>query len=156
MHAANFCVECGEPLARKGWRARIRGHLCDHCTQRLGRLASTRALIVVALIAALGFAIGRYLRPSPPPLIIQRAANSPLADAPVNPNDTLRSAKPSSGSNPNANVTVATADDAVYICGARTQKGTPCRRRVHAAGERCFQHKGMPSLVPLSKLVIRP
>jgi len=51
---------------------------------------------------------------------------------------------------------VAVADDEVYICGARTQKGTPCRRRVHVAGERCFQHKGMPSLVPLSKLVIRP
>ena len=156
MHAANFCVECGEALARKGWRARVRGTLCDHCAQRLGTFASARPVIVVALIAVLGFAIGRYIRPSPPPLIIQRAANSPLSDAPVNPNDTRRSAKPASGSNPDANPTVATADEAVYICGARTQKGTPCRRRVHVAGERCFQHKGMPSLVPLSKLVIRP
>jgi hypothetical protein len=111
---------------------------------------------MMAVIAAAGFAIGRYLRPTPPPLIIQRAANSPLSDAPVNANENLRSAKPSTGSNPNANVTTATTDDAVYICGARTQKGTPCRRRVHVAGERCFQHKGMPSLVPLSKLVIRP
>jgi len=156
MHAANFCVECGERLARKGWRARLRGNLCDHCAQRLGTFASTRSIIVVALIAVLGFAIGRYMRPAPPPLIIQRAANSPLSDAPVNPNDSLRAAKPSSGSNANANLSVATSDDVVYICGARTQKGTPCRRRVHVAGERCFQHKGMPSLVPLSKLVIRP
>ena len=156
MHAANFCGECGEPLARKGWRARLRGNLCDHCAQRLGTFAAARSIIVVASIAFLSFAIGRYMRPSPPPLIIQRAANSPLSDAPVNLNDNPRSAKPSSGSNPNANLTVATGDDAVYICGARTQKGTPCRRRVHVAGERCFQHKGMPSLVPLSKLVIRP
>lgn len=42
------------------------------------------------------------------------------------------------------------------MCGARTRKGTPCRRRVHVAGERCFQHKGLPAMVPLEKLVIRP
>jgi hypothetical protein len=155
MHAANFCVECGERLAREGWRARLRGNLCGHCAQRLGTFASTRSIILAALIVVLGFAIGRYMRPTPPPLIIQRAANSPLSDAPVNLNDNLRSAKPS-GSNPNANATVATADDAVYVCGARTQKGTPCRRRVHNAGERCFQHKGMTAMVPLEKLTIKP
>jgi hypothetical protein len=47
------------------------------------------------------------------------------------------------------------ADDEVYICGARTKKGTPCRRRVHFAGERCFQHKGMPAMVALEKLKIK-
>ena len=156
MHAANFCVECGERVARKGWLARLRGSVCDNCAQRFGAIASTRPIVIVALIALLGFAIGRYVKPSPPPLIIQRAANSPLADAPVNPNDNPRPSKQSNGSSPNPNVSVVTADDAVYICGARTQKGTPCRRRVHVAGERCFQHKGLPSLVPLSKLVIRP
>jgi hypothetical protein len=96
------------------------------------------------------------MRPSPPPLIIQRAANSPLSDAPLNANENLRPAKSSSGPNANANLTVATADDVVYICGARTQKGTPCRRRVHVAGERCFQHKGMAAMVPLEKLAIKP
>jgi hypothetical protein len=108
------------------------------------------------LIAVLGFASGRYMRPSPPPLIIQRAANSPLADAPVNPNDNPQLLKQSNGPSPNPNVSVATVDDAVYICGARTQKGTPCRRRVHVAGDRCFQHKGMVAMVPLEKLKITP
>ena len=156
MSAANFCVECGERLARKGWRVRLRRNLCDHCGQRLGTFASARPIILLAVVAAICFAIGRYMRPSSPPLIIQRAANSPLSDAPVNANESLRSAKPSGGSNANANVTVASADDAVYICGARTQKGTPCRRRVHVAGERCFQHKGMAAMVPLEKLTIKP
>ena len=156
MHAANFCVECGERLARKGWRARLHGKLCDHCAQRLGRFASTQSIIIIALIAVSGFAIGRYMRPAPPPLIIQRAANSPLSDAPVNANENLRSAKPASESNGNANLSVATADDVVYICGARTKKGTPCRRRVHVAGERCFQHKGMAAMVPPEKLTIKP
>src|SRR6185295_5197802 len=151
MDRANFCAECGERVARKGWRARLRGSLCAHCAQRFGALAFTRPNIFVALIAVSGFAIGRYVRPTPPPLIIQRAANSPLADAPVNLNDNPRPTKQSNGSSPNANVSVATADDAVYICGARTQKGMPCRRRVHVAGERCFQHKGMAAMVPLEK-----
>jgi hypothetical protein len=144
MYAANFCLQCGERLARKGWGARLRGNFCDQCAQRLGTFVSRRALLLVPLIAVVAFASGRYMRPSPPPLIIQRAANSPLSDLPTN-SDSARPSKQPNGSNPNANVSVATADDAVYICGARTQKGTPCRRRVHAAGERCFQHKGLSS-----------
>jgi hypothetical protein len=156
MHAANFCVECGERLARKGWRAQLRANLCERCAQRLGRFGSRRSIVIVGLIAVSGFAIGRYLRPSPPPLIIQRAANSPLSDAPLNANENFRPAKSSSGPNANANLTVATSDDAVYICGARTQKGTPCRRRVHVAGERCFQHKGLAAMVPPEKLTIKP
>lgn len=154
MRAANFCVECGERLARKGWRARVGGRLCDHCEQRLGTFASFRSVVFIVLIAAAAFAIGRYLRPSPPPLIIQRAATSPLSDLPVE--QTPRVSKEANKSGRAESLTVSSADDVVYICGARTKKGTPCHRRVHAAGERCFQHKGMPSLVPLSKLAIRP
>jgi len=156
MRAANFCVECGERLARKGWRARLGSGLCNHCAQKLGRFASLRSLLVIALIVAAAFVIGRQMRPSPPPLIIQRAGNSPLSDAPVEFEQAPRLAKAANTSTQVANQSVSSSDDLVYICGARTKKGTPCHRRVHAAGERCFQHKGMPSLVPLSKLVIRP
>jgi hypothetical protein len=34
-------------------------------------------------------------------------------------------------------------------CGARTLKGTPCKRRV-PEGERCAQHKGRPSILAVS------
>ena len=151
---AKFCVECGEGLARRGWRALFRGNLCDDCVQRRGRLDAFRYLIALGAIAAAAFTFGRYLRPSPPPLIIQRAANSPLSDAPVNLNNELKQSPRTSGSTSNS--TAAAADDTVYICGARTQKGTPCRRRVHNAGDRCFQHKGMAAMVPLEKLTIKP
>lgn len=30
-----------------------------------------------------------------------------------------------------------------YYCGAPTKKGTACKRRVKAAGLRCYQHKGV-------------
>jgi len=94
------------------------------------------------------------MRPGPPPLIVHRAANSPLSDAPVD----FEAVAKDAANNPNhssALSNVATPDEAVYICGARTKKGTPCRRRVHAAGERCYQHKGMPAMVSLEKLTNR-
>src|SRR6185369_586604 len=30
----------------------------------------------------------------------------------------------------------------VYLCGAPTKKGTPCKRRVKSPGARCWQHQG--------------
>ena len=113
------------------------------------------SLVVFAAIAFLAFALGRWLRPVPPPLIIQRAANSPLSDLPVNPVGAARRGdeKGSVASKQSANS--GSVDDVVYLCGARTQKGTPCRRRVHFAGERCYQHKGMPAIVPLEKLTVK-
>jgi hypothetical protein len=151
MHRANFCTECGERLSQKGWRALLGRRLCEHCSQRLASLTAYRSLVVIVLIVLGAFAFGRYLRPAPPPLIIQRAANSPLSDTPSQFAANATNSSPTE----NSNVTASTADDEVYICGARTKKGTPCRRRVHVAGERCFQHKGMPAMLALDKLVIK-
>ncbi len=157
MHTANFCVECGERLARTGWRARIRRNSCDDCARRMGTFTLVRPLIVIALIAAGAFALGKYLRPAPPPLVVERAANSPLSDLPVNLNE-LAPTEKRKGANASTrnSLTASSDDDAVYICGARTKKGTPCHRRVHTAGERCYQHKGMPAILPLEKLIIKP
>jgi hypothetical protein len=155
MQRPNFCVECGERLAQKGWAARLGRRYCDHCTRRLGTVAAFRPIIVVALIAIAAFAFGRYKRPAPPPLIIQRAANSPLSDSPV---EFGRSSRANSSRDYQANQSPAAlvTNEEGYICGARTRKGTPCRRRVHVAGERCFQHKGLPAMVPMDRLIIKP
>lgn len=160
MHRPNFCVECGERLALRGWRARLRVRFCSACAHRLGTSGPARSLLVITLIAFSGFALGRWLRPAPPPLIIQRAKDSPLSDLPVNLNE---ASKPTSrdtrgNSLPKQNAEAAdskSVDDVVYLCGARTKKGTPCRRRVHFAGERCYQHKGMPAIMPLEKLTVK-
>lgn len=152
MPKANFCAECGERLSRKGWRARLRARLCVSCARRLGGLAAFRGTAVMVLIAAAGFAFSRYWWPNSPPLIIQRTANSPLSDVPLDLNPAAAGKTKSPGANQNE---IASADDDVYICGARTKKGTPCRRRVHFAGERCYQHKGMPAMVGIEKLMIK-
>jgi len=158
MHVANFCAECGAQLKRKGWRAWLRSNLCENCARRLGRNRS-RPLIVLAIIVIGAFALGRYLRPSPPPLVIQRAANSPLSDLPLNSNDQAKAPNPKDDNSRNSgdrqNSNPGSTDDVVYICAARTKKGTPCHRRVHFAGERCYQHKGMPAILPPEKLIVK-
>ena len=152
----NFCRQCGARLNQNTWRAVLRGAQCPACAKRNGSVWRT-PVIVAALVALAAFGFGRYRRPAPPPLIIQRAANSPLPDSPIDQNPDPKLATNTPKSDP-ASVTIARAatDDAVYICGARTKKGTPCRRRVHFAGERCFQHKGMPAILPLERLRIDP
>lgn len=42
------------------------------------------------------------------------------------------------------------ASEKTYLCGALTQKGTPCSRRVKGGG-RCWQHEGQPTSVPPTK-----
>jgi hypothetical protein len=166
MHRRNFCAECGARLARKGWRVWIGGRICDACERRLGKLRLLRPLFLVAILALAAFVLGRYLRPKPPPLIVQRAANSPLSDLPVDLSDAGRSANRNPKSqnaaaqiDENASTgqpsSAGLVDDVIYICGARTKKGTPCKRRVQAAGERCYQHKGMPAILPLEKLSVK-
>jgi hypothetical protein len=116
-----------------------------------------KPIAIISIVAVVVFAIGRYLRPPAPPLLIQRAANSPLSDMPVNLIDSARAANQRDSTRRNAEtLNPLPADEKAYICGARTKKGAPCHRRVHAAGERCFQHKGMPAMLPLDKLVVKP
>jgi hypothetical protein len=162
MYRPNFCAECGERLASRDWRERIRVFVsaswCDDCARRLGQYGFARVarpVAIISIIAVSAFAIGRFLRPEPPPLIISRAANSPLPDLPVNFNDTARPTNRTQSKSTSQDVAGVDRQDAVYICGARTKKGTPCHRRVHAAGERCFQHKGMPAILPLEKLEVK-
>lgn len=153
MHFTNFCTTCGAPLSRKGWRLWLRGPICPDCAQRRGA-PRIRSIVAVTAIVMAAFALGRSLRPAPPPLTIHRAANSPLSDLPVNLSEITRRGD----SNPGRSDSSSTAgvDDMVYLCGARTKKGTPCKRRVHVAGDRCYQHKGRPAMVPLEKLVVSP
>jgi hypothetical protein len=53
----------------------------------------------------------------------------------------------------NQYATTAAVAETVYLCGARTKKGTPCSRRVHGP-VRCWQHKGASAMLPQDKLRI--
>ena len=166
MGVANYCAECGARLKRRSWRAWLNGRLCEDCVRRSGKTSFARPLAVIAIIVIAAFALGRHSRPGAPPLVIERAANSPLSDLPVNLNDTAKSGNRNTTSQsemPQASddrsarqiANAGSADELVYLCGARTQKGTPCHRRVHFAGERCYQHKGKSAILPPEKLIVK-
>ena len=128
----NFCSECGEKIVRLRWRFWTSRRFCDKCSARFTRPQLLRvALAAIALLVA-GVLIGRGARQKPSPLVIERLINTPTTQ---------------NSSNAPATVTV----DDVYICGARTKKGTPCSRRVHGP-VRCWQHKGLPAILPTEKL----
>lgn len=152
MYRPNFCAECGEQIARKSWRI-WRQHFCQSCSVKYGKLYATRFSIAGIVVLMIGFSAGRYLRPPTAPLVIHRSVKSPISDLPLDLDNQLNRAAESDS--PSVTRVAEKSDDAVYICGARTKKGTPCRRRVHFAGERCYQHKGRPAIVPLDKLVVK-
>ena len=124
----NFCSECGEKIVRLRWRLWTSRRFCDKCSARFVRLQLLRGALAAIVLLIAGVFIGRGTRHNPSPLVIERLVNTPGQTAP-------------------APVTV----EDVYICGARTKKGTPCSRRVHGP-VRCWQHKGMTAMLTVDKL----
>lgn len=153
MYQPNFCAECGAKLLRLRWHLWASRRFCNDCARRLRKVRLTHVLLVTLGLLGAGFIVGRARRPAPPPLIIERRSDSPLSD-----NEPGKSTRPGteSGANSTAakNSPPAAAEEEVYLCGARTKKGTPCSRRVHGP-VRCWQHKGMPAMLPQEKLLIK-
>ncbi len=165
MYKPNFCAECGERIARIRWHFWTNRRFCSGCTRRFRRAQILSSLIVGATLFCLGLAAGRALRPSPPPLVVERGQLSALptqSKTGAQPTeaeadeDTAATPKPEPSYGPNGSATERPTDpnEIVSICGARTQKGTPCRRRVRGTG-RCWQHKGLPAMLPPAKLVVQ-
>ncbi|HKY29100.1 MAG TPA: hypothetical protein VJM12_14265 [Pyrinomonadaceae bacterium] len=118
----------------------------------------TTPFLAAVVLLCIGMVAGRAGRPAPPPLIIERQANSSLDndDADDNPEDTdISSTKEgssdTSGQGRSPDSESAMAEEIEYTCGARTKKGTPCSRRVYGP-VRCWQHKGKPAMLPQEKL----
>ena len=143
MYRPNFCSECGAKIVRLHWHLWTSRRFCDACARLLLKERLKVPLVAGALLMILGLVIGRAQRPQPPPLIIQRPASSPLLKT-----------ENASEAGQAATARAPVLEETVYICGARTKKGTPCSRRVHQPG-RCWQHKGMPAMLSAEKLVVK-
>lgn len=141
MYRPNFCSECGSKLLRLRWHFWTSRRFCNSCARRLRRARLLPWLLSSLSLIVVGYVAGRARRPSPPPLIIERRSDSPLAD---NQPATLASSAPPAERS--TSPSQATPDEPVYICGARTKKGTPCSRRVHGP-VRCWQHMVVSSQV---------
>ena len=149
MYTPNFCSDCGKKILRLRWHFWTSRRFCSDCARRLRRARLAPALIATLRLFGAGYVAGRARRPAPPPLTIERRSDSPLNDA-ASETSTRRPVTSESRTNETAATlnSTATVEDVVYLCGARTKKGTPCSRRVHGR-VRCWQHTGMPSMVPV-------
>jgi hypothetical protein len=107
-------------------------------------------LLLASALFLPGFLLGRMLRPPSPPLVLERNVQTavPLAPAPAESQP-----RPAYGPDGTAGERPTEPGEVVYVCGARTKKGTPCQRRVRGP-ERCWQHRGKPAILPPSKLVV--
>ena len=147
MYKPNFCAECGTKLLRLRWYLWTSRKFCADCARRLRKERFGPWILTVIALLGSGYLVGRAGRHPPPPLTIVRRADSPLTapEDPVGPRQT---------SNSNSGSPAAKDDEQVYLCGARTKKGTPCSRRMHEP-VRCWQHKGAPAMLPPEKLIIK-
>ena len=153
MYRPNFCSECGTKLLRLRWHLWTSRKFCDDCARRLRRERFIPLLLGALALISAGYVAGWARRPVPPPLIIARRSDSPLNSAadPAKPNIPTEAGM---GASAITNASPATVEAVVYLCGARTKKGTPCSRRVHGP-VRCWQHKGMPAMLPQEKLLVK-
>jgi len=150
----NFCAECGEKIIRLRWRVWTSRQFCDACGRRFRKDRWLSGLLAIGIPLCLGFITGRALTPQLAPLIIQRGARA--VPSTQKGSDNLSGARTTDTELASgvANTQPVTPEEEVYICGARTKKGTPCSRRVHGL-VRCWQHKGMPAMLPPEKLIIK-
>ena len=150
MYKPNFCCECGERVLRPRRRFWTSRRFCRGCAPRFRRAGLKGALLLSASLFLPGFLVGRLLSPPPPPLVVERGAQTA---APLPPSPLKSQPQPAYGPDGTANERPTELQEVVYICGARTKKGTPCQRRVRGPG-RCWQHKGKPAMLPPSKLIV--
>ena len=156
MYKPNFCSQCGTKLLRLRWHFWTSRRFCHDCARGLRKERFLPWLLASLTLIGAGYCAGRARRPAPPPLTIVRRADSPL-DSPEDPGGSnARTATTASGmgAKDNSKSSVTVAEEEVYLCGARTKKGTPCSRRVHGP-VRCWQHKGSPAMLPQEKLLVK-
>jgi hypothetical protein len=155
----NFCCECGHKIVRLRWFSWTSRRFCDKCFRQFAKAQWLRPTLSLFALLFFGVFIGRGCRRAPPPLIIERPATVQSGNSAVGPSPTNGLAKSSNSTTATASTATATtqplpATEQVYICGARTKKGTPCSRRVHGP-VRCWQHKGAPAMLPQEKLLVK-
>ena len=146
----NFCSECGNKIVRLRWFVWTSRRFCAKCSRTFARTHWLRPALSVLVFFLAAFLLGRGCRRAPPPLIIERAVSSSAASATA---PGANSSTTAGASNSTTVQPTPTPDD-LYCCGARTKKRTPCSRRVHGP-VRCWQHKGVPAMLPQEKLRIK-
>ncbi|HEX8197137.1 MAG TPA: hypothetical protein VF571_13170 [Pyrinomonadaceae bacterium] len=175
LHKPNFCCECGEKIEkenRKWWESR---KFCDECAQHFDKLPKRilKYFLGAFVFTGIGFLIANSMSQRKPPLVpsqnqvasspqqaanrqiaqTNQTANAPPAAKPTIQTDAQKTPQTLISSPTQTLPDIAETTEAAYFCGARTQKGAPCSRRVRGGG-RCWQHVGKPAMLTAEKLKI--
>ena len=155
MYRPNFCVDCGERIARVRWRVWTSRRFCRSCERRFRRRRFAAPLAASVALFGFGFMAGRQARPTPPPLVVERGELPPVVPAarPGLAGSAADRPAPRYGPDGSPDERPTDPGEIVSVCGARTKKGTPCQRRVRGTG-RCWQHRGKPASIPPHKLIV--
>lgn len=168
----NFCANCGIKVERPEWRLWTSRRFCQVCESQFKGQDLIPTVIVVAGVLTGLFGLGSYFeRPNSDRQAIPEQArrfvesparntavpvsnNAATAIVPANTTDDRAGDRPAAQVNAvkTAEEPIAT-DEAKYYCGAETKKGTPCSRKVKG-NTRCYQHQGLPAMLPANKLRI--
>ena len=173
----SFCANCGEKIERTEWGILTSRRFCPVCESEFkGQDLILRAIVGLG-IAATVFGLGSYLKSGVPAETkgfnqsrkfieqsgapVQLSATNTAGQRPENTNAAFTRQPESSNSASTTNAALAAQSakpkvetaEPLYYCGAETKKGTPCSRRVKG-NVRCFQHLGMPAMLPAEKLRI--
>ena len=167
-----FCCECGDKIERVEWKLWTNRRFCEVCEaeHKLNDLIPKAGAGLGLLLGLVG--LGSFFQK---PLGSEAPVIRRVVTASARPPDTGETgvkAGPSNQSNVSTppaavagnvktvqsdsrpiNQTVTSLKEPVYMCGARTKKGTPCTRRVKG-NVRCWQHTGMPAMEAPEKLVV--
>ena len=127
---ARFCSDCGNENTRSSNSLRAillePRTLCSDCSRRR-QTPRRRLLLLLTVFATAGIGHATLRPDSREPVVSAWDASVPPQSSQTTPQVKLPTA-------------------AREQCGARTRKGTPCRRMVRP-GERCSQHQGRPSML---------
>lgn len=179
----SYCANCGEKIEREEWHLWTSRRFCPVCESEYKGFDLIPRFVAGGSTLALLITVGTCLRAggerSGPTILKQpkpgaeRPTNLPPAramehstgnavpnDNAVSPANRAQNAAPPEARSlaalpaaKAANTDRLWTSEALYYCGAQTKKGTPCTRRVKGY-TRCYQHTGMPAMLPPEKLKI--
>ena len=171
LYKPNFCCECGEKIERDKWTLLTSRRFCDDCAPQHESANRWKKGIAGGVLVIIGIFLGQIPLTMRTPVVTTNARN--LVSASPNSQPTNQQTNSKTQTSPVPSNTIAQTavsptvkpatspppalqqqPEAVYYCGAKTQKGTPCTHRVRGGG-RCWQHQGKTAMLPPEKLLIQ-
>lgn len=164
LYKPKYCCNCGEKVERVDWNVLTSRRFCEACAVENKRHDYLPRILVGGGVLAAMFGFGSLFggpgqggevmnsRVSSPAALSraetkktaeteadQKTANEPSSPPTQNKENSVPDSAASAISS-----SLKQTNETQHYCGALTKKGTPCSRKVKAAGLRCFQHEGKP------------